>query len=723
MDANRIATYSFLAHINNESKSIKDLCDIFVPLVKRVIAFLYKQGTLNGLIIDIKLAVDKTYGIDMPYTILRDIVRNISSEVNKTNTNDFIFYDDGSFMIKKFAFAEYEEVLSKQQLDIEMVNESYQEYLKQKNIDIDSQPSVFEFLDRNRVVLSSFFAGKETNEIDLKYLIQAEFINTNRQNIAIYSILKKIYLGSIISAYLESDYEVIEDNNIELLLDTNFIISILNLHSIEASHTCMQLIKLCKRLGYKLSILDFTIEEIRNFLNRKANEFSSGTFFSRLHCDDIYAACERLRFTKTDLMQLASNLEIVVKDRFAIEIIRNTTQYINEAKVSPLYEIFNKRHNNPQGALHDVTAIIYVKKIRGKEVKNFQDANSWFVSDTNNQPLRLYQSNGSLYERIDAQNLLNILWLSSPCAHLVSEQIAEAGLTVLVAMTIDSALPNSRDLKELDENIQKYGKDEIKPADFVRISNMIANRTLQNIKALNDIAEQSPDEFLNMLSDFSQQVVLEEENQKSQVDEIKAALESKIQLQSIDICQYEQEIIEIKKAGIQAISDSVDSKRNHLKDLMKLQETIKNRYIQINDTANNLIQQKETYCNRGLCFLIISIIIILLIDVALIFLLGWNVMEQYTSIGGLMFFISGYVFFATTRTEFSPAGYKSFLELKYDNKHAADSEKNKTELLKVSLEKKDNENSILTLKHDIKVLEIRLENFEIEDVASATRLD
>lgn len=43
MDTNRVIVYSLLAHINNSlsNKSIKDLSDIFVPLVKRVISKLW----------------------------------------------------------------------------------------------------------------------------------------------------------------------------------------------------------------------------------------------------------------------------------------------------------------------------------------------------------------------------------------------------------------------------------------------------------------------------------------------------------------------------------------------------------------------------------------------------------------------------------------------------------------------------------------------------------
>jgi hypothetical protein len=112
MSTNRIVTYSLLAHINNKtsSKSIKDLSDIFVPLVKRVISRLYQQGVNKGLIDDLKKEVDAVYSFDIPYPTLTKIVKKIANETNNDEGNDFVFYNDRSFIIKKFVFSEYEEL-------------------------------------------------------------------------------------------------------------------------------------------------------------------------------------------------------------------------------------------------------------------------------------------------------------------------------------------------------------------------------------------------------------------------------------------------------------------------------------------------------------------------------------------------------------------------------------------------------------------------------------
>lgn len=77
MDMNRIVTYSLLAHINDHDKGIKDLNDIFLPLVKRVLFQLNKRGTTKGLLTELKSEVDKSYSFDIPFPILRKIITRV----------------------------------------------------------------------------------------------------------------------------------------------------------------------------------------------------------------------------------------------------------------------------------------------------------------------------------------------------------------------------------------------------------------------------------------------------------------------------------------------------------------------------------------------------------------------------------------------------------------------------------------------------------------------
>lgn len=113
---NKIITYSLLAHIRNNNgnkDSIKSSLDIFIPLIKRVLAKLNSKGIVKGKnISEIKTFVDEEYGLDFPIPVLTLILQQISKEVNTDAENRFVIYKDNSFSISEYVFDDYEEVIS-----------------------------------------------------------------------------------------------------------------------------------------------------------------------------------------------------------------------------------------------------------------------------------------------------------------------------------------------------------------------------------------------------------------------------------------------------------------------------------------------------------------------------------------------------------------------------------------------------------------------------------
>ena len=122
---NKIITYSLLAYIRNnnrESGSIKSSLDIFVPLIKRSLSKLNSQGTVRGKSInEIKLVVDKDYGLDFPIPVLTLILKQIAKEVNTETEIKFTLHKDDSFSISEYIFDDYEEIISEREEKIKNV--------------------------------------------------------------------------------------------------------------------------------------------------------------------------------------------------------------------------------------------------------------------------------------------------------------------------------------------------------------------------------------------------------------------------------------------------------------------------------------------------------------------------------------------------------------------------------------------------------------------------
>jgi len=656
MNERRVIAYSFLAHINNSlsNRSIKDLSEIFVPLIKRIISMLYQKGINKGVIQDIKDKVDQTYAIDIPYPILNKIVKKIALEANKDQDNVFIFYDDHAFMIKKFVFTEYEDFMTKQDSEIRFLSNEYINYIKSQNIDLNTQPSIFEFLDSNRISLSNFFARKEVPYSDSVNCLQANFINLVKANELLYSILKRIYLGSIIAAYFEADYEIIKEKQLELLMDTSFIISLLDLSSFEAYHTCLKIVELARKNNFGLKVLNFTIQEARALIDRRAEELNDLRTFEELNVNTIFSACARNKFNKTDLQKISTNMEKTLKN-YGFHIITDKNYLIEKAKTSDILKKIQTRKTNPAGALHDATAIIYVQEKRGKDIQKFTEANCWFVMDSIHDHYKHLKKEQVFSEIIRSEDLVNILWLSTPNVDFV--EMADVGLTQLISVTLSQSLPNPYVLRELDENIQKYATEKIEIGEFHRLAQSVGNKTVTNLdlEELNKIAKKSPDEFISKLKSYLEKAKIEqkknEEVTNQMIKRLKIDWENQIKEKEEALARKFASIIEHDKEIIAQKDSYLNSERkNRLKEKEKEYTTLDSIKIGLDKKAKK--QTDKVFWSFTLIYFCIFVLLIIAHLIK-----GWNKIEPLLAYSGITLTFLNFIYFSVTKKTFNPTSF------------------------------------------------------------------
>jgi hypothetical protein len=648
MEKKRIATFSLLAHINNSKTGINDLGEIFIPLVKRVISQMNYEGYNRGASIDeIKSKVDEVFKLDIPFPLLKKIVTKIAAEENIDGDTNFVYFKDGSFLIKNFVFADYEETIQDQEFEIDFVQESYESYLKINEIDIKTQPSIFEFLDSNRLALSQYFAYRAPHQPTLEFTHQANFINSVKDIAKVYNVLRKIYLGSMITSYLEVNYGDLK-KDVEFLVDTNFIVGLLDLNSIESKHTCRKIVEICQRLGYKLSILDFTIEETEALLNRTAENYDTTFLAKKVDPESIYNACDRRNLKKTDLQIIASNLNTIIFRDFKINLIPNTTKFRNEAKFSPEYRKFKEIRTTEFSALHDATAVIYVQKKRGKRIINIEDSNCWFVTNVSHD-ISHFKEKNFLPEIIRAEDLVNLLWLTNPLVK--TDETVEFGLTRLVSCAISSSLPSARTIKEMDENIQKYAKDRVESRDIVRIANLIANKTISNLEQLNKTAKENPEEFVKTLQRIANKEKSIEERRKQ---DVKALL---LKIREDSEKKLKETIDEIKSTHVKNLESFKETMISEFsKKLTDQQKEEKSKQLKSLELAFEPLEKiKISYDhhsekNANLFLFLIFIVPILLICLVY-FKIGWIKLEPWTFLFALLPSVVSYIYFAFRKKE------------------------------------------------------------------------
>ncbi|WP_418233357.1 hypothetical protein [Butyricimonas virosa] len=582
-------TYSLLAHIKNSGTLSDGPLDVFIPIVKKGLHLMNsKKVQCKGAnISEISTIINEQYIIDIPIPVLRSVLKKIAKEVNSEKEKVFELYNDDSFWIKDYIFEDYDEHLEKSKKNIQQLQMLFKKFCKINNINNKDNNCVINFIEKNKTSISSYLINTpKTNGKD--YTVAAQFVDYFKNIPSVYDQIRNLYLGSILTCYLE--YQPSNANmEVILLLDTNFIISLLDLNTPESTHTCRKLLEVCKNLGYKFHLLKDTIEEIKSLLNSKSLNYDKAIIIKYINREDIYNACERRKLNSVDLDRISDNLENILTSIYGIKLIPNTDKLKNKAKFSREYSLLKPLRNSDKAALHDAMAILYVKETRKRNIKEFEKVNCWFVNnsishDSDRESIdALLNSEQNQYqpEVIKADSLLNILWLSNPNINveLANNELVDIGLTSLVAFTLNDSLPKARIIRELDENIQKYKSEDFTDRDVLLLSTRITKRQVENIEDLNELARKDTIKFAARIKEEAKKQEIIENERAANLDNLlkEVALhinelkKHKVKLQEKDrnstekdhqtIIEKEKEIRKLKLQNIKAENKRREEKR------------------------------------------------------------------------------------------------------------------------------------------------------------------
>lgn len=467
----RAITYSVLAHISGSAKLAKGQLDLFIPIVKKCLHHISdgKAEIKGANISEIADQILLDWQIEIPIPVLRTILMQISKELkDNDDANSFVLNTDGSFWIKRFVFEDFDEQIKDSERNVKELQIAYQKFCKIFNVPTSDGKDVIRFIEQHKDTLAHYLSNSDCPD-KTDYSLTAKFVDYFKQVKPLYEEIRDLYLGSTISCAIGYQFDNLK-NDVTLLLDTNFIISLLDLNTPESTKTCSKLLQICKKSGYSFIILPETKDEIQSLLEYKSRCFDKVVLQKNVNKEDVFCACERRGLNSADLMRISDNIDLDLA-QFDIRILPNSTSLRNKAKFSKEYTTLKSYRNNDKAALHDAMAILYVREKRGKNIKSFEKVNCWFV---NNSITHDFEHdaieniiNGNTAEQqpeiIKADDLLNILWLSTPSirTEVTSDEMVDIGLTTLVAHTLNKSLPKARIIRELDENIQKYKSADI----------------------------------------------------------------------------------------------------------------------------------------------------------------------------------------------------------------------------------------------------------------------
>lgn len=490
MEENKVIAYSFLAHLNNDMKG-NGFNDIFIPLVKRTLSIMSNNQRNMGQITDIKEEFNNLYKLDIPYPMLKELLKTISIEIKKNNEGSMELYKDFSYVIKEYTFDNYEETILYKKSKIEKLQEKFKCYIQENAVisQYEGELDLFKFIDRNRTKLSKVLSENNLNidSISDNADIEMNFIKYLKKNdIELYEVLKDIYIGSIISAYIELDALKAKSEAMNFIVDTNFIISLMGLHGEENMDTCNKIVDICNRIGYKIKIADITIEETEHILNKIIDGYEKG-IIERFRYNSTSNVCERNNITKTDIQYKVRNLMKFLTEK-KISIIYLKQKYKNELTIKngEIYKQLDKiDYTDKKSILHDAIIIDYVSNKRNNGAKKFADLKIWFLTES--KKFNEIKTKFKYSEAINTNELVNLLWLIKPV--ISTDDIFKLGLSNLFAEVIEANQPSKRIIREIDSNINKY-KENISDDDIIALGSLVSDISLNKIKNINSQYEE-----------------------------------------------------------------------------------------------------------------------------------------------------------------------------------------------------------------------------------------
>lgn len=547
--ADLLTTYALLGYLKETSKSSTSITELYIPLVKKALADYSAEHGLSEYkgrsLSEIAGKIKSIFEIEIPIPILSKIMESIKDEINDDNI--FALYKDGAFIIKSYIFSEINDTIEEENENIETLKKDFETYCRDNQFDGN-------FEELKTFILSSqidLFANTQSGFTDVEYYIP-KYINDRINNTAIFKTMSNIYLGGLIVSYLEQNItkQVVDA---ELLLDTNFIISLIDLNTEDAYQTCNQLFSLCTQLGYRFTILNSTINQIKILLSNRINDFANKDFIGSIRLADIFNACIRRGLDKTSLERIKDNLSKTIQEKGIVVIQDAQIQGIIErAKRSPDYrELLEKRHNE-ESALNDTVAKFYVENKRGENPREFVDVKCWFLH--NSYSSYDYSIGRRIHERylIGANELLVLLWLSSPAqGHQIKiTDLARSGLTAYITKYRRAKNPSHEVLKNIKKRIDETSKlGLVSEKDTFNLCIRMAEGHLTHTEVIESLVEPSitDEQFANKLKEYTLKVEEANRDQKLAADQEISNLQNKIVGRDKEIADLQNRIAKIEQ--------------------------------------------------------------------------------------------------------------------------------------------------------------------------------
>lgn len=456
VNENLLATYALLSFIRESyvGQESKSLLDVFVPLIKEAISQKLEDNQGKEYkghdYTEIKDLVKRIFSMDIPIPVLSAILPIVQSETE----GGFQLFGDHSFIINNKCKSKISRDYNQKKKEIKELEENYSAFCESRGVEFDFQELVDFIQDQRNRIFDNATSIIDSQEYYVSTYVHDVIKKKNRY----FDIMSSIYIGGLIGSYFKFHVDSIIFDA-ELLIDTNFYISLIDLNTEEAFDTCNQLFKMAESMGFRFFILETTIEQIKILLSNRSNSIGSKDFISAVDDADILAACQRRGLNGSDLDSYKFNLGTDLKQRGVSTVYKSQIrELVQKAEKSKDLKKLTGLRGSYESALNDILANEYVLyRRKGKAIADFSDVNCWFLN--NSFTSSRHELDLPIWQRVSitASDLLTLLWLANPSQNqLISKKILAA--TCLSANVIkyrSEKLPDHQLIEKIQDKVAK----------------------------------------------------------------------------------------------------------------------------------------------------------------------------------------------------------------------------------------------------------------------------
>ena len=623
---NTLTSYSFLAALNENGTDLYNA--VYLPLCKRALAIHTKENT-HGTSNDIKKVMKDEFGIDMPLLVVQKLIVAIANGMSRKQKekSDFKYFEKGkSFQCNSYVFNDLEQAYETERRQANALQEAFEVFVKSQDADSEGEmPSFASFIDRYKNELSSFLSGKtkslnvDVNSSCMSHVRFLQYIETN--NDTLFRVAERIFMGSIIASYIESDMDVNAkpESKVTYFLDSKIVLEALDLQNAEDTLPIRELMKLIRETGGTVKVLDVTVNEIQSIISSAINNYNKDN-----PTTTVNEACLRIKQNKTWLTKINGNLGNYLTDTLKVEITKvsenDIKDFTNSEDTKQLQKIWYRKNT----AAHDVIAYLYVRKRRKSNSINtfIQKASYWFVT-ANGRLCDFNMSrkeNGYPNETILPQELTSLLFLQNPKKY--GERVSTIGLNELIAQTLSDEYPSRDILNEFDSAVRE--NVNISDDDYRLVLSAVSQQSTKQLQKLLDESVSSKDKFNSEIH----QIIAKERNRQNK--------EKKERDEAVK--EYTLSVKE--KAELSGKNRELEDKLAALsKQVSDMQESNKRNEEEVNKKEKQRIKR-----NRIIYSILITLIIILvliLVQITIVDLKEWvkKSIKLIVSLGGLWTFV------------------------------------------------------------------------------------